>query len=329
LIVNAEGWNHPSNVLVGEVLYVPDISGDKNIFGEKYRKVTLHPGTFSPISYEDRAGVLSRYDSFLDQTRINPFYARYKQIIPRSDFIYYLPSRETFFTILKDLVSSSDEIFLDLENIKDLLGVDFSTIKMGLTGSLLLGNIHNYHDLDLVFYGEIEQNIKIAKKMREIVKYEKHRRIVEGGKGWNIRFFNDRKKLMCNFFGYPSFILAPLKEFSMDVVSDDIIIEGTVNNDLHSIYTPTVLGLTDVNVRSVNKRKTKIELDDIPLIIYHTATRGECFSGDRVRAEGALVNIITKDKSYEAVCAIKREAVRNLTPTWEDYYNDIKKGGEI
>ena len=42
LIVNTEGWHHPDGKLIGEVLYAPDQDGDRVVFGQKYRKVTLY-----------------------------------------------------------------------------------------------------------------------------------------------------------------------------------------------------------------------------------------------------------------------------------------------
>jgi predicted nucleotidyltransferase len=322
LIVNAEGWYHPPHMLVGEVLYAPDETGDKTIFGQAYRKVSLYPGTYSPVPYADRGRELTKYDPSLDQQSNNPFFAKYKQIFPRSDFIAHLPSRDTLHKVLTELALPGDDILYDLENLQKLLGLDLSELSLGLTGAPLLGNYRGYHDLDLVFQGTVSQNLDIAKRMRELVKYEPHRRLVEGGKGWNIRFFNDRQKLMCNFFGYMSPSEAPLIDFEMDVMQDNMQFEGTVDDDAHSMYTPTILGLNDIIVTEIEGTKMTERYNDLPLIVYHTATRGECFKGDRVRARGALVQVKTPNDSYEAICAVEREAVRNLTPTWEGFYED-------
>ena len=54
--------------------------------------------------------------------------------------------------------------------------------------------------------------------------------------------------------------------------------------------------------------------------MYHTATRGDCFNQDVVRAMGALVVIDQKRDPYTAVCVVDRDGVQNLTPPWRPYY---------
>jgi predicted nucleotidyltransferase len=320
LVVNAEGWYHPPKLLIGEVLYVPDQEGDKEIFGERYRKITLFPGTYTPVTYSERASVLSRIDPFLDQTKTNPFFARYKQIFPLSELIAHLPSKQVLSKILDEFATPSDEIMLDLKNLEALLGIDLSRMSIGLTGGALLGNFRGYHDLDLVFQGSVEENIELAKGVRDLVIHEKERRVVEGGKGWNIRFLNDRGVIMCTFFGYSNPQEAPLVNFAMEIVEENVTVEGSVADDRHSVYTPTVLGMEDIFFTQIGGKNLRRRGPPMPLIIYHTATRGECFSGDRIRAQGAWVEVVTPQHTYEAICAIKREAVRNLTPSWEGYY---------
>lgn len=323
LIVNTEGWYHPEGKLVGEVLYAPDQEGDKVIFGQKYRKVTLYPQTYTPVPYEKRAEVLRRYDPQLDQTETNPYFARYKQIFDRSDFVAYLPNREVLEKITGALGRPEDTLVADVEDVQRLLGIDLTDVPLGVTGGSLMGNFRGFHDFDLVFQGSLEQNLQIAKAMRELVRRDPQRRIIEGGKGWNIRFYNDRGTFMCNFFSYGNPEDAPLREFEMEVLVPDLVVEGTVSDDTHSMYTPTILGLEQVKVRKVADQEMDLEAPEpIQLIAYHTATRGECFSGDTVKARGALVNVKTPKGEYRAVCVIDREGIRNLTPTWEGFYED-------
>ncbi len=323
LIVNAEGWSHPTPYLVGEVLYAPDVKGNKEIFGQKYRKVSLYPGTYTPVPYAQRTEVLREYDpELVDSQAGNPYFARYKQLFPRADFIAHLPAKQTLHKVLTEMAMPGDEILADLEDAERLLGINMSQLSIGLTGAPLLGNIRGYHDLDLVFQGTVEENIAIAKTMRDLVKYEPHRRLTEGGKGWNIRFFNDRQKLMCNFFTYKYAEDAPLVQFEMDVIEDGVTVEGTVSDDLHTVYTPSILGLKDVRFTQLSNQPVNERYNDLPVVIYHTATRGECFEEDMITATGALVQITTPQDSYEAICVIEREGVRNLTPTWDGYYED-------
>ena len=89
------------------------------------------------------------------------------------------------------------------------------------------------------------------------------------------------------------------------------------------MYTPTVLGLDNVHLLGVGDVQANTSLHEpIQLVAYHTATRGECFEGDRVRARGALVQVTTPTSQHLGVCVIEREGVRNLTPTWEGFYVD-------
>ncbi len=324
LIVNVEGWYHPDGKLIGEVLYAPDKDGDKVIFGQKYRKVTLYPQTHTPVPYESRAGMLRRYDPSLDQTESNPYFARYKQIFNRNDFFAYLPSREVFQKITGILATPGDTLTEDIQDAQRLLEIDLTNVPLGVTGVSLMGNFKKLHDFDLVFQGSLEQNLRIAKAMRDLVRREPHRRIIEGGKGWNIRFYNDKGTLMCNFFSYGNPEDAPLRDFEMKVLIPNVTIGGTVSNDTHSMYTPTILELDGVKVLNINGQGADIETpESIQLIAYHTATRGECFTGDKVKAHGSLVNIKTPKAEYRAVCVIDREGIRNLTRTWEGFYEEV------
>lgn len=322
LIVNIEGWHHPPGLLIGEVLYVPDEEGDKNILGLSYRKVTLIKGTHEVVPYDKRAGVLRAIDPELDQVETNPYFARYKQIFPLVDFIAHFPSKRALKVALTEFVKPGDQIIRDLENLRSLLGISTEEIALGFTGAPLLGNIRGYHDLDIVFMGSLEQNRALANKMREILLFEKERRLFEGGKSWTIRFFSDYQSLMCTFFGYRDREDAPLRNFEMEVLQEKVCVEGTVKDDSHAIYTPSILQLGDISLTTPGAKIIPLEINELPLIIYHTASRGECFTGDRVKGNGALVRILKKDKEYLAVCVIEREGVRNLTPPWRGYYGE-------
>jgi len=321
VIFNIEGYYHPTSFVVGEVLYAPDINGDKQVFGQPYRKVTLYKGTYKPIPYSQRAKILGVIDPAFDQTGVNPFFAKFKQILPASDFIAHLPSVKGLERALKETSGESDRFRLDFENLMQLLSVSPDEVTLGLTGAPLLGNTEYFHDLDIVFRGTLDQNLLIAKTMRDLAIHEPQRRLFEGGKGWQIRFFNDNGTLMCTFFTYPHKEQAPLHDFFMEVIEDTITVEGTVCDDRHSMYTPTILGLKDAVVKKANSLVQRYT--DLPLIIYHTASRGDCFSQDVVMAQGSLVEISEPGKiSYPAVCVIDRNGLRNVTPPWEGYYAD-------
>jgi|GEM_PF-134679 len=323
LIVNAEGWFHPSGSLVGEVLYAPDLRGDRAIFGHQYRKLSLYPGTYDPVPYDQRGKLFGQYDPSLDQTHSNPYFARYKQIFPRSEFAAYISGERVFQQLMPRLAAEGDEVVRDIESVGTIIGLDLSNIEMGFTGAPSFGNLDDLHDLDIIFSGTLEENQAIAKAMRETVRTQAERRLTEGGKGWNIRLFNDRRTLICSFFTYKNPEDAPLRTFEMEILSPDVIIEGEVFSDVHSIYTPTVLGVDRARLLRVGDQESDSSIDEpLQLIAYHTATRGECFEGDNVRARGALVQVTTPTSQHLGVCVIEREGIRNLTPTWPDFYEE-------
>lgn len=323
LIVNAEGWFHPKGQLIGEVLYVPDIKGNKTIFGVPYRKVTLRMNSYDVIPYNERASALLVYDNSLDQRKINPFFARYKQIFPLSDFVSFFSPRNILKVGLNHPIFQSREIKSDLASIQKLLHVDASDYQIGLTGSLALGQLNNYHDFDVMFFGTLDQNRALAEKMRQLIKKERKRLCFEGGKAWQIRFFDDYQKLMCCFFGYLDKEDIPLRDFEMSILNDNVSVEGVVCEDKHTLYTPTILELAHAKIHDLTTSNAPILNvgENLKLIIYHTATRGECYIGDSVRAKGALIKLtIAGAQPTIAVCVIEREAVRNLTPPWQGYY---------
>lgn len=318
-IFNVEGYAHPTTFVVGEVLYAPDSQSKKLVWGMPYKKVTLFDESYEPIPYPQRSALLAKIDSAFNQNGSNPYFAKYKQILPTSDFIAHLPSRRAIEFALARSGVEGDKFHKDFENLMMLLEVNPEEVMLGLTGSLLLGNTETYHDLDIVFTGTPDQNLNIAKKMRDLALIEPHRRLFEGGKSWQIRFFNDFGNLMCTFFTYPDKELAPLNNFTMEVIEDHIEITGTVSDDLHTIYTPSIFGLSDALIK--NSQYLTGKQDSVPVVVYHTATRGDCFNQDVIRAKGALVVINQAGKDpYTAVCVADRDGVENLTPPWKPYY---------
>jgi len=319
-IVNAEGWFHPSGRILTEIMYVPDGQGNKILFGQNYRKVTLKPNTYAPIPYPEREEFLAEVSPDYIQSASNPFFARYKQFIPQEKLHSRFPTERA----LQQLLGKNDEISeglqKDLESMKKMLVIDLDPKELGVAGSLSLGNTQSIHDFDVVFKGEAAANLTVAKKIRDLVREYPSRRVIEGGKGWNIRFFNEYGTLMCCFFGYSNPQDAPLFQFEMDIIEEEVEVEGSVSEERDSIYTPSILGLQDVSLKKVRKFQAneKIQLDK--LIIYHTATRGECFNGDYLIARGALVKVKTPNEEFFGLCAIDRDAVRNLTPNWPGYY---------
>lgn len=321
-IVNTEGWAHPQEMILGEVMYLPDERGNKRLLGNRYRKATLHPHSYDPIPYSERERILGEFDPRFIQSGQNPFYARYKQFVPKSEVVALFSGGEALATLLTRGDQFSDTLSRDIESLESSLGIKLSQNKLGVTGSLSLGNTENIHDFDLVINEGKTDNREIARRIRELVREFPDARVIEGGKGWNIRYYNEQGTLMCCFFGYDDAAEIALKDFSMEVIEDDIQIEGSVSDDIDGVYTPTVLRLADVKLSRFGNTQAEEHIDIKSLIVYHTASRGECFEQDRIKASGALVNVTTPQTSYLALCAIERDAVRNLTPTWQNFYTE-------
>lgn len=317
VILNVDGWNHPSGQVVGTAMYAPDRHGSKTIFGHHYQKLTLYPGTYTPVPFCDRAAIVATYAPGIVTGGLGEPYARYKQMVPQTDLVAHISNRRAFHAFLDTVDHRHPELRSDIKSIGGLLGMEVSNNLTGFTGSPSLGNFTKLHDLDVVFTGTIDENLAIAKAMRSLVQSEPDRRLFEGGKGWNIRFFNDRRTLICSFFCYHNANDAPLRSFNMQATGGELEIEGTVVDDRHTIYMPSVFTVEHAGNSNLNEPALP---NPLTVVVYNAASRGDCFAGDRVRIKGQLVRITTPHRSYVAVCIIERNGVRNLTPAWQPYY---------
>ncbi len=325
ILFNADGYAHPVGKMIGGALYAPNIQGNKQIFGIQYTKTTLYPGTYDPIPYAERSKHYRKIDPELDQVAINPFPFIYEQILPVDQFVGYIPAENAYNLATNGFLGDPQQIIADLGNLAQLLDVKLTDFSVGLTGALALGQVSDYHDLDIVFRGSLTQNRLLADKMRDLVIHEPERILDEGGKNWLIRFFNRNGKsngmLMCCFFGYNKLQDAPLREFTARIIENDIEIQASVSDATHALYTPTIVTLYDAHTIRINGQNVCDRLsDNIPLVIYHTGTRGELNYSDQVWVHGALVEITTREFTYPAVMVIEREGVRNETPPWPNYY---------
>lgn len=326
IIFNADGYAHPEDAVIGNPLYIPDASGDRTIFDRRYRKIFFYPGTTEPVPYSNRPKLLEAIDPSLNQYGINPWPFQYEQVLLRTEFIGFIPGDHAFRMAIADS-TRNEKVLRDLENLQKLIGLDIRSIPMALTGTLALGNWGTYHDLDLVFRGDFIMNRAIADRMKQIVIDEPHRRLHEGGKSWLIRFYNDFGVIMCNFFGYGKTSDAPLQNFSMHLITDDVEIHATVSDATHALYTPTIVSLHDVKRIKIHSDYNSGRLpDNILLIVYHTGSRGELNVGDNIWARGGHMIVDDAKGSREALVVVEREGVRNETPPWPEFYTRNRYG---
>lgn len=326
ILFNADGYAHPDGTIAGCALYVPDNNGEKTFFGTTYGKTTLIPGTHEPIPYADRGRHFRLIDQELDQSDDNPFPFTYEHILPRAQFVGFIPAEHALRCATSGALGNPEELLRDIDRFQTLLGVDVSKLHVGLTGAPALGQIEGYHDLDILFRGDVSQNRSLADTMHDLLLHEPKIRLHEGGKGWLIRFYSDekndgKKTLFCCFFGYKNTQEALLQDFTMKVLIDDVELEGSVDDATHALYTPSIVTLHDILRLKVGGKAADARLpDNLPLVIYHTGSRGELNPADRVWAHGALAEVVTPRETYHALVVVEREGVRNETPPWPNYY---------
>lgn len=296
LLLFSEGYHHPTGKLIGNIIYAPAPEGEKEIFGLPYRSVIKQEedGEEIWINYESQ---LKIYQELAPEAQIGkPPYARFKCQFDLADLIGFVDHRRS----LKKARSLSPEIDDAIRNVAGMLKIHPDTI--GVTGSLSLGNLKTAHDFDLVFYGTVAEAWDIVNQIYRIVEDPK-RQVFEMGMLWAIRFYDDWGNMICPFFSYTDLDEIPLKDFTMEVKEKAIEVTGTVINDRHTFYMPSVLTLAKAEVPG---RK---ELSELPLILYHGGLRGEYKVGDRIRIQGTLVQVTTPKESYPALLST------NLTET--------------
>ncbi|HPJ73157.1 MAG TPA: hypothetical protein PK636_10760, partial [bacterium] len=161
---------------------------------------------------------------------------------------------------------------------------DYDPDRAGVSGSLAYGRVED--DVDLVIVADPEEIYRIGAAIRKYKAGHPQARVVELGKEWPVRF-HYAGTLICPFFRYADPARqAPLFDCRMSLLEDGVSIEGTVADDFHGYYLPAILGL-----EGVRRPDTGEALENMELIIYHGAMRGELRTGDRVRTRAQLVEV--------------------------------------
>lgn len=286
MILFSEGYFHPTGKLICNIIYIPDPKGEKEIFGIPYSSIIkseIEDGEEEWINYENQ---LLKYRQLAPEAQLNkPPFAKYKCQFELKDLVGFVDHRRS----LKIARELSPEIDDSIRKVAGMLNI--SPDAIGVTGSLALGNLKTAHDFDLVFYGNAAEGWKIVNQIYDIVR-DPSRQVFEMGMLWAIRFYDDWGNMICPFFSYTDLKEAPLKDFSMTVEEEGIELAGTVIDDRHTFYMPSVLKMNEVSF------SRHPEIKDITLILYHGGLRGEYKRGDRVKARGDLVRITTPDNFY-------------------------------
>lgn len=291
LFVFAEGYCHPSGKIHGKIIYYPDSEGSYDYYGRRFAssfKKTVN-GELTLLTHDVQLAT---------QFRVRPGLKPTAQMPPHSEFRveFDLGEFKGFFDHRKSLALMMEKHPVIDGAIKGLSkDFDLPVERIGATGSLSFGIFDDLDDLDLVFYGRVEENARLRERIFSHTAAADANKVIEFGKLWPIRFFH-KGVLMCPFFCYADREECPVRDFTIEVLDERFSFESVVADDTHSIYFPVYL-----------------ETDGgMPLVIYDSSLRGEYYRGDRLAVMGRKVRFTTPDGVFEAVLATLSSQIRKL-----------------
>ena len=297
-----EGYCHPEGGMYGKIIYYPKPGGDIDIFGREYGCTTkkMVGDECIYIGHPEQIRAHGEIDPSLDPDAPRPVFVEYEMEFPLADCVGFFDPVHSLRACL-DLYPWVGE---GTRLAAEALGVPWE--KLGLTGSLAYGrHEEGDDDLDLVIPGSIEDNRRVYRTIRSLSVLPEHR-VIEFGRWWPMRLYRGGY-LICPFFTYERWEDAPLREFSVEVIREDVEASGVVADDTHTNYMPPLLPLEDLTIEGKSA-------DPLPLIIYDGALRGEYFNGDILKMKARLVEVSQLGESYPAL----------LVTLWDN----IKKIGE-
>lgn len=288
--VYTEGYWHPEDKVVGKLIYYPDPDGEKDIHGRRYSSIVkeVRDGEEVYVSHRDQIGKLYRLFPDLPPDSHQLILAEYQVAFPRESFVGYFNDQEALKYVMAHFPRVDEVVRMASELFEVPLG------HLGITGSSALGR--QGADIDLVFFGTPEENLATVQKLWGIVYSQPEYQVVEYGKFWPLKIYVDREEV-CTFYVYRNLLDAPVRDCEVELVRDGVEAYGTVADNLHSLYVPVVLELENVYL---DGRKS----DDIRLIIYDGAVRGEFRVGLRLHIKGRLVNLVKNGKKTPALAVV-------------------------
>lgn len=300
----AEGYWHPPGMVMGNILYYPDSEGHSEYYGERYGSVNkkIVGGELIRISHDEQ--FLRHFEVDPTLSSVNtalPTFAQYRIAYPVESFAGYFDHKHS----LKVACAKHREIEEAISKVEGAMGVPRN--RLGVTGSLSFGIFDEVHDdIDLVFYGTIEENLEVLKKIDGLIVHEENR-VFEFDRWWPIRFYLD-KTMICSFFCYSDPAQIPLSDFEMEIIEDEVNGSGIVSDHSHGLYMPPILDLDDARIGSYSS-------DKLTLVIYNGLVRGEYRKGDRLKFRGKRIIL----KIGSGPMAGEREAALVT------FYKDIEK----
>ncbi len=316
----SQGYYHPvdpqsgERLLTSHIIFTPqrgEIPGyaRKKIFGQAYENVTKVIMATQPPELFDRFQMEEylKVDPSLAGPR--PYWATYKVFVPVSSFVGCFPTRHSLDAIRRRAGGGDGRarrIKRAIEASAERLGI--SPEQYGMSGSVSLGNYESPHDLDVVIHGTISEVRRIVEDLRRLTARDEDRRVIESGKFWPIRYWEEvdgHRTMFCPFFSPLDPDEFPLRNFSCEE-RGMVRIEGRVCDHTFNAYNPTILGLEGVKIDGKNRK------GELRLILYHGAERGDYLEGDRIEGRVMLAGIRTwrgegaqkrPDGEFEAVIA--------------------------
>lgn len=285
----AEGYNQPDDIIIGNVIYYPNNKGHNNYYGHIYASMNkqMINGELERISHDDQYKKHLTLDMDLIPHENLPVYAKYRMGFPKKDIIGFFEHKKA----LTKCYSTNKSIQTAIDDVKKFLNIPQD--RLGVTGSLSFGIFSEVHDdIDIVWYGSVEENRLIEKRIRALVKNDTNK-VFEFGRFWPIRFFYN-KIMFCSFFCYSNPKDSPLYDFSVKILEDKISGYGTVSDDTHGIYMPLFLEMKNVKTNTDS-------YDKINLIIYNGFLRGEYQNNNKLKFNGKLVELTRKNRSGKTI----------------------------
>ncbi len=297
-----EGYCHPAGGMYGKIIYYPKKGGGVDVFGREYGCTTkrMVGGECIYIGHPEQIQAHAEIDPSLDPAAPRPVYVEYEMEFPLSDCVGFFDPVHSL-RVCQEIYPWVGE---GTRLASKALGVPWE--KLGLTGSLAYGrHEEGDDDLDLVIPGTVEENRRVYRTIRSLSVLPEHR-VIEFGRWWPMRMYEEGY-LICPFFTYQRREDAPLRDFTVEVVREDVKASGVVADDTHTNYMPPLLPLEDLKIGGK-------PADPLPLIIYDGALRGEYFNGDVLKMKARLIEVTQRGETFPAL----------LVTLWDN----IKKVGE-
>lgn len=293
--VFSEGYCHPPKAFWGMIIKFPLPGGHIDLFGREY-------GWTHRVFIDGELHIIPNRQQVENQFKVapelraiqgeKPPYSVNFVKFPLEDFFGYFDARHSMCELCKDYKWVDEAVNKTCELL------EWDRIDTGVTGSLAYGRVED--DIDLMFIGSPEKNVELARRIRRYLASNPEARVFELGREWPLRFYY-AGTLICPFFRYAESHQIPLLECDMEVLESGVTIEAVVADDTHNLYLPAILKLTDL------RRSDSRPENDMDLIIYNGAIRGELWNGDRVRIKPTIINLTTPTEGTRRAALITED----------------------